>query len=173
MVRPLALLFTATLAYCWGWCSSILSSPRNRWRPRQSWRPRRGYPGRRRRKSRPRAKLADIPFDADQSFKYLNQLCDLGPRPGGSEKMIEQQKLLEGHFKKLGAQVVRQEFRTRHPLTGENVTMINIIVQWHPDKKSGSCSARTTTRVPIPIATAVTARGSSWGPTTAAAAPPC
>jgi glutaminyl-peptide cyclotransferase len=84
---------------------------------------------------KPERKLADIPFDADQAYKYLVQICDLGPRPSGSEKMLEQQKLLENHFKKLGAKVSRQDFRVRHPINGENVTMTNLIVEWHPDKK--------------------------------------
>lgn len=83
----------------------------------------------------PLRKLEDIPFNADQSFKYLTQLCDIGPRPSGSEKMDEQQKLLEEHFKKLGAKVVRQEFKVRHPLNGNPVLMTNLIVQWQPEKK--------------------------------------
>lgn len=79
-------------------------------------------------------KLADIPFDGDQAFKYLEQICAIGPRFSGSKGMVEQQKLLEEHFNKLGGKVRRQEFRARHPLSGEATPMTNLIVEWHPGK---------------------------------------
>lgn len=78
--------------------------------------------------------LADIPFDGAQAYDYLKQLCDLGPRPPGSAGMAAQQKLLINYFQKLGAKVVKQEFRGRDPLSGESVPMTNLIVQWHPDR---------------------------------------
>jgi hypothetical protein len=79
--------------------------------------------------------LADIPFDGEKAFGYLKQICDLGARISGSEGMDAQQKLVSEHFAKLGGNVRLQKFRVRHPLTAEPVTMGNLIVQWHPDRK--------------------------------------
>jgi glutaminyl-peptide cyclotransferase len=80
-------------------------------------------------------KLATIPFDGTQAYAYLKQLCDFGPRPSGSQAIIAEQNFLIDYFQKLGATVSKQEFRARHPLTGEPVPMTNILVQWHPDRK--------------------------------------
>jgi len=80
-------------------------------------------------------RLEDIPFDGAQAYAYLKQLCDFGPRPSGTQAMVAQQKFLIDYFQKLGATVVRQEFRARHPLTGDAVPMTNLIIQWHPDRK--------------------------------------
>ena len=80
-------------------------------------------------------RLEDIPFDGAAAYEYLKELCKLGPRFSGSPGMEAQQKLLVDHFQKLGATVTRQEFRARHPVTGEAVPMTNLIVQWHPDRK--------------------------------------
>jgi glutaminyl-peptide cyclotransferase len=82
-----------------------------------------------------RLSLADIPFNGERAFGYLESLCALGPRPSGSAAMSEQQKLLTEHFEKLGAKVRRQEFRVRHPRTGEPVSMANLIVEWHPERR--------------------------------------
>jgi hypothetical protein len=79
--------------------------------------------------------LKDIPFDGAAAYKHLEQLCALGPRPSGSAAMARQQELLQKHFEKLGGQVTRQEFRARHPVSGEGVTLANLIVTWHPDRQ--------------------------------------
>jgi hypothetical protein len=79
--------------------------------------------------------LADIPFDGEKAYGYLKNICDLGSRISGSEGMDAQQKLVSEHFAKLGGDVRLQKFRVRHPLTAEPVTMGNLIVQWHPDRK--------------------------------------
>jgi hypothetical protein len=82
-----------------------------------------------------RLELDDIPFDGRRAFEYLEQLCALGPRPSGSPAMDEQQKLVAEHFRKLGGKVRLQKFRVRHPQTGEPVSMANLIVEWHPERK--------------------------------------
>src|SRR3990170_1552669 len=74
------------------------------------------------------------PLDALRAYRYLEQLCALGPRYSGSPGMQKQQELLVEHFKKLGGQVSLQEFRAKNPLGG-TVSMANIIVQWHPERK--------------------------------------
>lgn len=79
--------------------------------------------------------LADIPFNGEQAFEYLNEICALGPRISSTKAMLAQQQLLANHFEKLGAKVHLQKFRIRHPETGKPVSMANLIVQWHPDRR--------------------------------------
>lgn len=79
--------------------------------------------------------LRDIPIDGARAYQYLRDLCALGPRRSGSAGMQAQQRLVGEHFKKLGGEVYLQEFRVRHPRTGEPVAMANLFVQWHPDRK--------------------------------------
>lgn len=78
--------------------------------------------------------LHEIPFDGRLAYQYLEQVCDLGRRPSGSEGMAAQQRTLEEHFTKLGGIVHRQEFRYAHPQTGDPVPMTNLIVQWAPER---------------------------------------
>lgn len=79
--------------------------------------------------------LAQIPFNGERAYQYLQQLCRLGPRPSGSPAMHAQQKLLIEHFQKLGGKVKLQQFRVRHPLDGSEVRMANLMVSWNPDKR--------------------------------------
>src|SRR5688572_15574294 len=41
------------------------------------------------------------PIDGMRAFRYLEQLCELGPRPSGSAAMKEQQRIVREHFAKL------------------------------------------------------------------------
>jgi glutaminyl-peptide cyclotransferase len=80
-------------------------------------------------------KLSDIPFNGAQAYEYLKQLCEFGPRSSGSTGMAAQQKFLIDYFQKAGAKVIKQEFTVRHPLTGEAVPMMNLIIEWHSERK--------------------------------------
>jgi len=75
------------------------------------------------------------PFDGQQAYEHLQQICKLGPRTSGSPGMQAQQQMVREHFAALGGKVGFQEFRIRHPVTGRRVTLANCIVQWHPEKK--------------------------------------
>ena len=79
--------------------------------------------------------FGQIPFDGPRTLADLTTLCEFGPRPSGSEAMRKQQDFLEKHFSDLGARVVRQTFRVRHPVDGSAVEMVNLIIQWHPETK--------------------------------------
>ena len=74
------------------------------------------------------------PLDALRAYRYLEQICDLGPRYSGSPGMRAQQELLQKHFEQLGGRVTLQELTARNPLGG-TVPMANMIVQWHPERK--------------------------------------
>ncbi|MEM9366994.1 MAG: M28 family peptidase [Planctomycetota bacterium] len=73
-------------------------------------------------------------YQPDRAMGYLNQLCDLGPRPTGSDAMALQQQMLEAFFQEQGALVIRQEERIRHPVSGEAVLMTNLIARWGVDR---------------------------------------
>ena len=79
--------------------------------------------------------LADIPFNGARAYEYLNEICALGPRRSASAGMAAQQKLLAAHFQKLGGKVRYQKFRVRHPIDGTPMSMANMIVQWHPERR--------------------------------------
>ena len=66
-------------------------------------------------------------------MEYLEAICELGPRPSGSEGMEKQRELLIRHFQKAGATVFRQAFRSRDGRNGD-WCMENLIVSWHPER---------------------------------------
>ncbi len=73
-------------------------------------------------------------FDGRRAYRFLNDLCLFGPRPSGSAAMAKQRVWLTQYFSQLGARVVPQSFIVRHPDTGQQVTLSNLIVQWHPER---------------------------------------
>ena len=80
--------------------------------------------------------LADIPFDGQSAFSWIERLCELGSRASGSEGMKRQQTLLVEHFRQLGGVVQLQQFvLPHHPISGSPVPMANLIVRWHPDRR--------------------------------------
>jgi hypothetical protein len=103
-------------------------------------------------------KLKDIPFDGARAYGYLKQLCDLGPRPSGSEAMTAQQKLLAEHFEKLGAKVEFQRFTAPYPLDGPDETMFghdvpmaNLIVRWNPEARERVMICGHYDTLPFPL----------------------
>ncbi len=98
-------------------------------------------------------------FEGAQAFDYLKQLCAIGPRPSGSQGMAAQQKLLADHFKKLGGQVRSQEFPARDPRDGNRVSMANMIVEWHPERKERILLAAHYDTRPFPDEDERNARG--------------
>jgi len=74
-------------------------------------------------------------LNAGRAYRYLLKVCRIGPRVSGSEGMAAQQRLISGHFIKLGASVRYQSFDVRHPTTGRGVRMNNMIVSWNPRAK--------------------------------------
>ena len=79
--------------------------------------------------------LQRVPFDGEGSYKVLKDLCEIGPRISGSAGMEEQRKYLEKYLVTRGGKVDLQSFDIRHPEDGSRVTMHNMIVSWHPERK--------------------------------------
>lgn len=103
--------------------------------------------------------LKDIPFDGAAAYKYLKDLCAIGPRPSGSAGMAAQQKLLIAHFQKCGAQVGLQRFRARHPVNDSWVPMTNIIVRWNPKATERLLVCAHYDTLPHPLMDPVDPRG--------------
>tara|TARA_R110002049_G_scaffold4601_5_gene32119 strand:- start:171882 stop:173057 length:1176 start_codon:yes stop_codon:yes gene_type:complete len=80
--------------------------------------------------------LSAIPavYDADRAMGYLKKICDIGPRPSGTEAMQRQQKMLQEFFTQQGAGVSMQTFEIRHPQDGSAVPMANLIARWNVDR---------------------------------------
>jgi hypothetical protein len=76
-----------------------------------------------------------VAFDGKRAMKYLESICDLGPRISGSQKMRDQQALIKKHFEGLGAKVEFQTFDATQNSVRGKTPMTNIIVSFHPDKK--------------------------------------
>ena len=74
-------------------------------------------------------------FDGKRSFKYLEQVCDIGPRISGSQGMKLQQEFIKKHFEALEAAVYYQSFRVRHPNHGKEVQLSNMLIRWHPERE--------------------------------------
>ncbi len=79
------------------------------------------------------------PIDGKRAFRYLEQICEIGPRIAGSEANARQRKMVADHFKAMGATLHEQPFSTPHPLTrpGERVNMVkmvNLIGSWHRER---------------------------------------
>lgn len=75
------------------------------------------------------------PLDKDRAFRFLQDICDLGPRVTGSEAMQRQQEILTNHFRNLGGKVRLQKFSFPHPQHGTPQEAANLIVEWHPEKR--------------------------------------
>ena len=73
-----------------------------------------------------------LPFDPEQSMKYLKEICDIGTRISGSEGIVKQRVLIKKHFEALGAKVLEQEFKAIQKSTGRPTPMVNMVITWHP-----------------------------------------
>lgn len=93
---------------------------------------------------------ATSPLDANRAYKYLEQICALGPRVSGSSGMREQQEMVEKHFTELGGQVSWQRFEAINPRGGPKVPMANLIVSWHLERKERILLAAHYDTRPIP-----------------------
>jgi glutaminyl-peptide cyclotransferase len=74
------------------------------------------------------------PIDGERAYRYLKELCAIGPRPAGSAANTRQRQLVAAHFRKLGATVREQPFTGVDPLSGARVDMVNLIGSWHPER---------------------------------------
>jgi glutaminyl-peptide cyclotransferase len=76
-----------------------------------------------------------VAFDGKRAMKYLDSICDLGPRISGTASMRKQQELIKKHFEELGAKVEFQTFTATQNSVRGKVEMTNIIISFQPEKK--------------------------------------
>jgi hypothetical protein len=104
-------------------------------------------------------RLENIPFPGAQAYEDLKQLCAIGRRPSGSPGMQAQQKLLEEHFRKLGAQIEWQRFSMPDPRDGQPVPLANLIVHWHPQSEKRILLCTHYDTLPYPLRDPVDTHG--------------
>lgn len=66
---------------------------------------------------------------------YIKRICEMGPRISGTKPMEVQRSALLRYFTELGFSVATQSFDVPHPETRANTTLVNMIVQLHPERK--------------------------------------
>jgi hypothetical protein len=104
-------------------------------------------------------RVEQIPFDGARAFRYLEQLCEIGPRPSGSPGMAKQQELLLKHFAELGAEVELQRFSGRDPRTGGPVPMANLIARFFPERTERILLCAHYDTLPYPLRDRINPRG--------------
>ena len=80
-------------------------------------------------------KAVPVAFDGKRAMKYLEKICEIGPRKSGSEGMKKQQELVKKHFEDHGAKVRMQTFTAKQRSQKDSVEMANLIASWHPDRQ--------------------------------------
>ena len=86
------------------------------------------------------------PVDGARAYKYLKAICDLGPRPAGSEANAKQRVLVSKHFAKHGGKVREQPFTGSGPEDERaGGSMVNLVGSWHPERKDRVVIGATTT----------------------------
>ena len=73
-------------------------------------------------------------FSGSAAMEHLAAICELGPRPSGSEAMRRQRAMLAAHFRAAGGTVTGQAFEVRDRRTGQPVHIENLLVSWHHDR---------------------------------------
>jgi glutaminyl-peptide cyclotransferase len=79
--------------------------------------------------------VSAAPFDGNRAIKYLRTICDIGPRVSDTDNMRKQQKLLQEHFEKLGAEVRLQKFTGTQPSRKGKFDLTNMIIRWPSESK--------------------------------------
>lgn len=80
-------------------------------------------------------KKTSFELDAIAAQVYIKRICEMGPRVSGSKPMEVQRSALKRYFSELGFSVATQSFDVPHPETRVNTTLVNMIVQLHPERR--------------------------------------
>jgi Zn-dependent M28 family amino/carboxypeptidase len=73
-------------------------------------------------------------FDGDNAYQYLIKQCDFGARVPGTPAHRACRDFLTKELQGFGAQVVHQTFLQKLPLTGQSVTLTNIVASFGVDQ---------------------------------------
>jgi glutaminyl-peptide cyclotransferase len=80
------------------------------------------------------ADVKPVPFDGKRAMKFLEAICDIGPRMSATSGMASQIKLITKHFEDLGLKVETQTFQAKQVTRKEAVPMTNLIIRFFPEK---------------------------------------
>jgi hypothetical protein len=75
------------------------------------------------------------PIDGKRAYKYLKEICEIGPRPAGSVANARQRAMVSKHFQAHGAAVTEQPFSGADPRSNAPVSMVNLVGSWYPDRR--------------------------------------
>ena len=78
--------------------------------------------------------VTPAPIDGKRAYKYLKQVCDIGPRPAGSAANNRQRAMVSKHFQTTGAKLAEQPFTGVDPVSNARVSMVNLVGSWHPER---------------------------------------
>jgi len=76
-----------------------------------------------------------VPFDGKRAMKYLEAICDIGPRMSATPGMTAQIKLVTKHFEDLGLKVEVQAFKAKQVTRQNEVEMKNLIIRFFPENQ--------------------------------------
>jgi hypothetical protein len=74
-------------------------------------------------------------FDGKRALKYLEAICDIGPRQSGTAGMRKQIELVTKHFEDLGAKVEVQTFPAKQLSRANEVEMKNLVIRFWPERE--------------------------------------
>jgi glutaminyl-peptide cyclotransferase len=74
------------------------------------------------------------PIDGQRAYKYLKQVCEIGPHTAGSPANTKLRAMVAAHFTNLGGVVKEQPFGAQDPKSRRKLTMANLVGSWFPDR---------------------------------------
>jgi hypothetical protein len=78
--------------------------------------------------------IKPVSFDGARAMKYLQAICDIGPRQSGTPGMRKQIELITKHFEDLGVKVEVQAFSAKQLSRANEVEMKNLVIKFWPER---------------------------------------
>jgi glutaminyl-peptide cyclotransferase len=78
--------------------------------------------------------IKPVSFDGKRAMKYLEAICDIGPRQSGTPGMRKQIELITKHFEDLGFKVEVQTFNAKQVTRANEVEMKNLVIKFWPER---------------------------------------
>jgi len=78
--------------------------------------------------------LKPAAVDGARALGYLKKICDIGPRPAGSEANARQRAMVAELWKANGLEVREQPFDAIDPVSRERKKLVNLIGAWKPER---------------------------------------
>lgn len=82
----------------------------------------------------PSKPLRPAAVDGGRAMGYLRKICDIGPRPAGSEANARQRQMAAELWKTNGMEVKEQPFTAIDPVSREKKNLVNLIGSWKPER---------------------------------------